>query len=29
MVIAPIYFVLAFLMMIGVRRGEAKTAEVD
>jgi MFS family permease len=29
MVIAPIFFVLAFLMMIGVRRGEAKTAEVD
>jgi hypothetical protein len=26
MVIAPFFFLLAFLMMIGVRKGEADTA---
>jgi MFS family permease len=29
MMIAPIFFVFAFLMMMGVRKGEAKTAQVD
>ncbi|MDY6874543.1 MAG: MFS transporter, partial [Chloroflexota bacterium] len=29
MVIAPIFFIFAFLMMLGVRRGEAKAAQVD